>query len=281
MGIKNLVYAGSGSLLPAYAGATEELFKNIDSTAIERICGTSGGSIYGYLLILHSMDAKKVTKYLIDLNFKDFFDNSFGVFRDTWRLIRKGGWNKGEKILKVLSKITLEKTGKKDINFSQLNDFFGIDFTVVVTDAERSKAIYCSYKSTPDLSVIEAVRRSMSIPLVFVPRSDKEGTYVDGGVCNNFAIDVFDRFGEPSETLGFKLIEQGKQDERVSVKGLAGMIKAVRRCWLRPQFSYDSSGLSRTIFIPDGKKSGMDPLDNTEKRLLINNGKIATEEFFR
>jgi len=277
--IKNLVYSGSGSLLPAFSGATDELFKNIDKSKIRHICGTSGGSIYAFLLIIFGMDTGKTQRFLLDLNFKDFFDNSFGWFRDTWRLITKGGWNKGEQVIETLHKVLKDETGMSDITFYQLYRYTGINFNVVVTNAETSEAIYCNFKNTPGLSVIESVRRSMSIPLVFTPRKDKHGTYIDGGVCDNFAITLFDSYEDPSCTVGFRLRENKGGVKREKVKGMLGMIRAVRRCWLRPQSDNDNSGVDRIIYIYDGGKSGIDPLDKSEKLSLITNGRHAVQRW--
>ena len=51
-----------------------------------------------------------------------------------------------------------------------------------------------SIERTPEMSIVEAVRISMSIPLFFaVVRDERGDVFVDGGVLNNFPIKLFDR----------------------------------------------------------------------------------------
>lgn len=274
MMIENIVYSGSGSLLPAFAGGTTELFKKTNRNDIKRICATSGGSIYAFLLIINNMDEQKVNDIIMNMEFKKFFDNSFGYIRDTWRLIFRGGWNEGEEIIKFLSDELLNASAYKTLSFSSFKDIFGIDFTVIVTNADTGETEYCNSMNTPHLSVVEAVRRSMSIPLVFIPRRDQNGTYIDGGVLNNFAIQYYDHLGNPERTLGFCLTEGPKQIIKTQ-NNLIGIVGAVRRCLLRSQKDTDTSCLNRTIAIHDCGLSGLDPLDNNKKTQLMDSGKIA------
>jgi len=51
-----------------------------------------------------------------------------------------------------------------------------------------------SPEHTPRMRVVDAVRRSMSIPLFFsAVRDDREDVFVDGGVINNYPVKLFDR----------------------------------------------------------------------------------------
>jgi len=74
-----------------------------------------------------------------------------------------------------------------------------------------------STHGTPEMSVMEAVRQSMSIPFVFEPQGPKHNL-VDGGLFSNFPIWLFTKAGEvywepstisnPRMKLGFTLDEQ-------------------------------------------------------------------------
>ena len=60
-----------------------------------------------------------------------------------------------------------------------------------------------SVDTTPNVRVIDGIMASLSIPVLFKPCSleNSEEVYVDGGLINNFPINVFD----PSTTLGIRL----------------------------------------------------------------------------
>ena len=70
-----------------------------------------------------------------------------------------------------------------------------------------------SPEHTPRMRVVDAVRRSMSIPLFFsAVRDDREDVFVDGGVINNFPVKLFDRDKYLSNTE-LKRVPKYYQDE--------------------------------------------------------------------
>ncbi|HHX00155.1 MAG TPA: patatin-like phospholipase family protein [Acholeplasmataceae bacterium] len=86
---------------------------------------------------------------------------------------------------------------------------------IVVTDIKNRKMItipndlaYYNY-SKDNFPVAKAVAMSCSIPIVFVPYKINENSFVDGGVTNNFPINLFKDSKVP--TLGFKLSETTKK----------------------------------------------------------------------
>jgi len=49
-----------------------------------------------------------------------------------------------------------------------------------------------SLENTPDVSVIDAICASMSVPFLFIPCKIGDTIYVDGGMSNNFPINIFE-----------------------------------------------------------------------------------------
>jgi NTE family protein len=277
MEVKNLVFSGSGTLLPAFSGAIKAFFRHNGKEDIKRVCGTSGGSIYAYLLIVNRFDVIEVERVIKEMDFGKFFDNSFGWFRDMWRLIRYGGWNKGEEIIKFLQDQLLKSINRDDITFLEFFGKYGIDFTVVTTNLSWGKAVYCNAENTPNLSVIEAIRRSMSIPFFFMPRIDDIGdVYVDGGLVNNMAIKLYDWMGKPEETIGIRLYETPK---KTHITGFLGILRGCRRTLIGSHYEDDTTGLSRTVSVFDCGLDGTNPLDALEKQALIRAGVGAMQKW--
>lgn len=148
---------------------------------------------------------------------------------------------------RVNSKAIKEKL-KKDITFDELHDlrkndkmFKGLYVTVVNLSTGRVETI--SHETHGDVIIADAVRASMSIPVVFKPWhlwkkvGDQrvkwsDDLYVDGGVGDNYPIHIFDerRYLNPEvkeekiseadrrhcynhETLGFRLVDSSLRAE--------------------------------------------------------------------
>jgi predicted acylesterase/phospholipase RssA len=99
----------------------------------------------------------------------------------------EGGLMRGNVFLREIRKILEAKTRKKPTKFKDLK----MDFACVACDITDHKMVVYSTKTTPNMEVAEAVRRSMAIPLFFEPR--REGTHeiVDGGTMDNYPLGLF------------------------------------------------------------------------------------------
>jgi NTE family protein len=125
-------------------------------------------------------------------------DDSFGVVRDTNRLINQFGWYKGDYFRDWIGDVIKEKTGNSEATF---NDVFSLkaernfrDLYFVGTNLSTGFAEVFSYERTPRWCVADAVRISMSIPLFFSARYSPRGDcYVDGGMLDNYPVKLFDR----------------------------------------------------------------------------------------
>ncbi|XP_062596649.1 uncharacterized protein LOC134258110 [Saccostrea cucullata] len=101
--------------------------------------------------------------------------------------------------IKETGTVLPEIRNKKDITFKQVYELFGKkEICIVVTDVCTQPEEYYYPKTTPDFPVREAVRMSMSIPLLFPPKIlmppvwDEDEYFIDGGVLCNFPLLCFD-----------------------------------------------------------------------------------------
>jgi NTE family protein len=92
---RNLVFEGGGVKGIAYVGALQELKKRKILKNIKRVGGTSASGINAVLLAL-DYTLEETQEILSGLDFNNFMDDSWGVVRDTKRLIEKYGWYKGD-----------------------------------------------------------------------------------------------------------------------------------------------------------------------------------------
>ena len=193
----NLVFEGGGVKGIAYVGALEVLEREGILQNVKRVAGTSAGAMMAVLVGLR-YTADEVREILWDLNFKKFMDSSFGIVRDTKRLIEEYGWYKGDYFRDLMADLIKRKTGNGEMTFAQLAAtqkyreiyLVGADLSTGV-----SKLFY-NNKETGGMKIADAARISMSIPLFFASvkaGDDEKHIYVDGGLLDNYSIKTFDR----------------------------------------------------------------------------------------
>jgi len=190
---KNLVFEGGGVKGIAYIGAMQVLKDKSVLPAIERVGGTSAGAINATLFALGFPIAEQRT-ILNRLNFNNFMDDSWGVMRDTGRLLNKFGWYKGDYFHQWISKHIKKKLGDTNATFKHLKEAKKPDLYVYGTNLSTGFGEAFSIEHTPNVRIADAVRISMSIPLFFAAvRNPRGDVYVDGGVLDNYPVKLFDR----------------------------------------------------------------------------------------
>jgi len=128
------------------------------------------------------------------LNFRSFLDDSWGVGRDTQRLITEFGWYKGDFFRKWIGNLIYDKTGNTNATFNDFRNMGFKDLYLIGTNLSTGFSEVFSAEHTPRMPVADAVRMSMSIPLFFsAVRSARRDVYVDGGLLKNYPVKVFDR----------------------------------------------------------------------------------------
>lgn len=194
---RNLVFEGGGVKGIAYLGALEVLEEKGILGAISRVGGTSAGAITALLVGLGYTRAEIDTQVRA-LDFKKLLDDSFGMVRDTDRLLKEFGWYKGDYFRDWAGKRIAAKTGNSESTFGDVaarkgNKGFR-DLYFMGTNLSTGYSEVFSAEHTPRMCIADAVRISMSIPLFFAAKRSMRGdVYVDGGVLDNYPVKLFDR----------------------------------------------------------------------------------------
>ena len=69
--------------------------------------------------------------------------------------------------------------------------------------SKQTKEVHFNHETYPEMQVLKAIRISTSIPFFYEPVNFEENLYVDGGIDNNFPIEIFDE--NLDETLAILL----------------------------------------------------------------------------
>jgi len=306
---ENLVFEGGGVKGIAYAGAVAVLEERGVLGDIRRVAGTSAGAITACLVALGA-DAARTRKIVTAAPFASFEDSSIGLVRDTWRLLKRYGWYKGDAFAAWMRAQIKALAGDAELDFaalagrarSQPGRFR--ELFVVGTDLTAQRAVVYSAANTPDVPLWKAARISMSLPLVFASVKRGGDVWVDGGLTWNYPIDLFDRAryagddgGEGDArvynkaTLGFRVDTRaeitaerrrfGLPSTKVDsfpeyLKALVGfMTDMANRVHLQPRDWH------RTVFIESHGVGTTDfNLDATQVSRLVESGRVGTEAWF-
>lgn len=193
---RNLIFEGGGVKGLGYVGALRILQEKGILQNIKRVGGTSAGAIAALLVGLN-FSSEEIEIILKNQNFQNFLDGSWGLIRNIDRLITKQGWYKGEYFRNWIGQLIESKMGNpnasfKDIAEADASKGFRDMFFIGTNLSTRDAAVF-SFETTATMSLADAVRISMSIPLFFVSVKNKDDVYIDGGVIDNYPIKLFDR----------------------------------------------------------------------------------------
>jgi NTE family protein len=253
-----LVLSGCGTLFPIHIGVLRYLEdKHIE---VSEIVGTSGGALVATMFAAGWTTAKMelVTN---EVGIKSMADYSFNPF---YRM----GVIKGKKIKQALNKY-LEGMTFKDTK---------IPLGVVVTNLMSQKGLVFNQIHSPDLKLAEAVRASMSIPLLFKYVKGPGGEIlVDGGTMNNFALD---HYASSKDTIGVRIKPTAKWTPgKGPVSYIAHIIDTLMAATERKHI--EDAVYARIIDIKT-EKSGVDFNQSaTDVFDMIAEGYQAAEGFFK
>jgi len=195
--IHNLVFEGGGVKGIAYVGALRELDRRGVLPNIVRVGGTSAGAIVAVLVGL-GYTPSEISDNLWSLDFNKLMDDSWGIIRDVSRLVEHFGWYKGDYFQRWIQELILSKTGSRDITFKDLDNLCKVDtklrsIYLIGTNLSTGLSEVFSSIHTPSMRLSEAVRISMSIPLLFTAVTNNFGdVFTDGGVLDNYPVKIFD-----------------------------------------------------------------------------------------
>ena len=190
---ENLIFEGGGVKGIAYVGAFQEMQDRNILENIKRVGGTSAGAINAVLLSL-GYTLQETQEILMELDFNNFMDDSWGVIRDAKRLFEEFGLYKGDFFKQWIGDRIREKTNNENSTFNELKNNQFLDLYLIGANLSTGFSEVFSYEHTPRMRVVDAVRISMSIPLFFAAiRNMRSDIYVDGGLFNNYPVKLFDR----------------------------------------------------------------------------------------
>lgn len=197
-----LIMKGGGIKGLAYVGALKELEKYY---GFNWFVGTSAGAIAAVLLAA-GYETDELEEILSQTNFKDFLDAA--LYKIPTNLYFYKGIYPGHKIKAWIESLLTEKLREQIKGFNR----------VLLTHLPYRATIYASRRGdeylefdshapeSRNIPASYAVRCSMAIPFIFQPPSHQGDDVFDGGMQNNYPVDIFLRRHPETEFVGLYLL---------------------------------------------------------------------------
>jgi NTE family protein len=192
--VTEICLAGACNRGISYIGCFKKL-EEIKALDLKKVVGVSIGSFIGACFML-GYSSEELLGMVIDKDMNEFKDFSISEPSSVLKGETYKSW-----VFEVLAR-------KEDPNITlkQLYEKNKIEFTVTTTCIHSTNnnftegIVYLSHKHTPDMSLFDAVNCSMAFPFIFPPMEYKGCQFIDGGVLDNFPMDLLS-----TNALGLKV----------------------------------------------------------------------------
>lgn len=288
-----IALCGGGVKGIAHVGALDVLQKRGLLKCVREYIGTSAGAMMGLCLAVGYTIAELTTLCTV-------FDFRLMTNLEPDAMLQASelyGLDNGANLEKLLGVLLRMKGFPVDCTFAQLEQLQctrglpRLGLRVYAADVEQGVPREFQARTTPNTSIVLAVRASMSVPVFFTPVRDPETGHllVDGGVISNFPFQhLTDE--ERAETLGIAF------DQSYKFCAPTGSAEALRKSMTFPEYIlqlyYTVYGThtrellqgwsDRIVLLPQGNFPSLQFDATMDAKLeLIQAGREGAEAFFK
>jgi predicted acylesterase/phospholipase RssA len=184
-----LVLSGGSSKGIIILGSLQYAYDNFLLTKITNYVGTSAGAIICYLLAI-GFTPIEIVVYICTNQLLEKIQH-FNIVA----MINGVGAISFNNIYEHLEKMTIEKLGYIP-TFLDLKEKYSKNLVCVTYNITEDKTEYLSHENYPNLPCLIGLRMSSNLPLIFENYKYGNSFYIDGGITDNFAIDIGDKIGK-------------------------------------------------------------------------------------
>lgn len=200
IGYDTLVLSGGSSGGIITLGGLQYAFDNYLLVNVKTYIGTSVGAIISYLLSI-GFTPIEIIVYICTNRLLEKLNQTFNVMG----MVNGTGAASFLPIVEQLEKMTISKIGYLP-TMKHIQSTFGKTLVVATHNYTTGETVYIDPNSHPDMPCLTALRMSASLPLIFEKFRYGPHVYVDGGVSDNFPIDIGVEKG--TRVLGIVLTEE-------------------------------------------------------------------------
>lgn len=196
--IKRIVLSGGSIKSISFIGALKSLEENKILKNVNMYLGSSGGSIIAFLMCIgFTVDEAFIKcKELCQIYNQHVFDTE-AIFY----FVSTFGIDDGDVFTNWMKEVINLKFKMDDVSFIDFCKITGKNLVVFASNISKNKLDVFSVDDSPNISVVTAIRASISIPFILTPVIINDDMYVDSGLLNNFPIDYIET-SIAEDTLG-------------------------------------------------------------------------------
>lgn len=184
----NIVVEGGGIKVISAIGCLK-YFEQHD-IIFKKFAGSSMGALIVFFMVI-GLDSKELEKILLETNIANWVTDSLNISLP-YNLVRHYGLHSGKNFTTQLNVLLAKKGFEKDITFAKLYEKTKKELVITGTCVNKRDTEYFNRFTTANMSVVLAIRISISLPIYFYPVEMNGCLYVDGGVLNNFPLYYFE-----------------------------------------------------------------------------------------
>ena len=259
----SLALSGSGFKFPAHVGAIQAVMES--GHELIEVSGTSGGSI------IASMWACGLT--IDQMNKVALYQNWKPYIRFQLKALFQGGINTGNLVKEFAEELTF------GLSFEDLDR----PITIASTDLITNEPFIFNHRLTPEAKLSDAIRASVSIPVLFAPHRYGNMLLADGVVSNSLPVNHL--LQEDSSKIGVKIMNTGPEYPEISTK--SGPIKVAKRALYhmvdrQDDWVFETGHFGDLIRIHTSYCKGLDPnMSLSVRQKLMKDGYMRMREHLK
>lgn len=182
--IKNIVFSAGSMGGLTFVGAWKALELKGVTEGITNFSGCSIGSIMAMLVSI-GYTSSELETLALSFRYKDVAEFQVLCTFDNF------GLETGNEIERLLRELLFHKTGHRDLTFNMHHTITGRDLWINASCVEQDSPYYFSRSRSHDMSIIKAVRMSISLPVIMAPVKYRGLTFIDGGFHDPCPVGMF------------------------------------------------------------------------------------------
>jgi predicted acylesterase/phospholipase RssA len=277
---RRIVLSGGGIRALAHLGALEVLETKGLLQAVKEYVGVSAGAFVGFsLMIGYTIQELKMLCSVFDFAVLRNLDPEAALeFPTTF------GFDNGENLMKLLQSLLRIKKLSPSLTFEEWKTLHpdGPFLRCFATDLFTTSPREFSWQQTPTVTILDALRATMSLPAYFTPVKDpvSGNLLVDGGILHNFPL-AFLPLSERKESLGISFSYD--HTNVTEIPDLLTFFSQIFACYYIPRtYALHQRHPERCIIVPCGHIQAWNfEATQEEREGIMNLGKQAAEEFLQ
>jgi len=254
--ITKLLICGGGFKMFYLVGAIKYLIEINVLQNIKEYIGVSAGSILAFLFLI-GYTTNDLNNFFLEFNFEKLIAPNLDTFFDT------KGLDNGDNKKIALEQFMKKKGIKPDITFLELYQLTNKKLSVIVSNMSKNQIEIINHETYPDMLITKGLIMTSALPILFEPVIYNNDHFVDGGVFDNYPIDLFDN----DEILGINMTVD-VSDLNFNTEFFNYIIKLLMLSWHYKDNIKSKTYISKTIeIITNNTQELIDPNVLLEERI--------------